>query len=162
MARALLVLLLGLLLLGPLLWWLRHRPPQLPQPTATPSPVVRTHGVAAGSPTPLRFRLAGVATSGDTPYAVIEDPAGVTALYRLGESVLGLGRLAGIEPQEVLIDSDSGPLTLRLQPAPSPSPAPSATPAARTPTKRRATPTPSPAGSEPESPPSSVPDRPVS
>ena len=142
------------------LWFTRTRsaPAPIATPTAESHPSPATTGAA--SPTPLRFRLAGVAASGDDSYAVLEDPDGTTALYRAGDNVSGLGRIAGIDPQEVLIDADNGPLTLRLQPAPSPS---AGSTASRVPSGPPASPSPSsPGGSAQGSPTAVAPDQPVS
>jgi hypothetical protein len=117
----LLLLLLLAAVVALLLWWRRtpteHHEPATPAPTAA-SP---TEGMAAAaSPTPPRFRLAGVAVGSSGSYAVLEDPHGVTALYRLGDEIIGLGRLSRIEEQEVVIDTESEPMVLRLRPAPTP------------------------------------------
>jgi hypothetical protein len=153
-----LLLVVLVLLVGLLVRFTRDGRPPVPAAPPTQPPTPSTPVARPQAPTP-HFRLAGVAASGEHAFAVIADPDGVTALYRSGDSVSGLGRLAQIEPQEVLIDTDNGPLTLRLQPAPRPTMAPTVTrPAPRAVPTR----TPFPAGSETESPPSSVPDRPAS
>jgi hypothetical protein len=82
---------------------------------------------ASATPTPPPFRLAGVASGGDGSYAAIEDGGGVTGLYRIGDEIPGLGRLAGIASGEVLIDTETGPITIQLQPGPTPTPAATAT-----------------------------------
>jgi hypothetical protein len=147
------LLLLLALCVGGFLWWWSSAPP--PAATGSASPTVpRTTPTAATpgpAPTPPPFRLAGVAVGTSGSYAVIEDPHGVTALYRVGDQISGLGRLAGIERQEVLIETESGPVALRLRPAPTHTPA-DATPTAAAPEAEPAsTPAPSPADNAPES-----------
>ncbi len=126
MSRFGLLLLLLLALLAALLLWWRHAP--APRPAATtPSPTAAAPAPAvtpvAGTPTPPAFRLAGVAVGTGGSYAVLEDPNGVTALYRLGDEISGLGRLTRIKEQEALVETTSGPLVLRVRPASTPTPA---------------------------------------
>jgi Type II secretion system protein C len=134
MSRPIAVSLIVLTLLAAVLLWLWHRHATVPAPRP-PSPASRRAqsptSTAGPPPTVPPFRLAGVAVGDPNSYAVIEDPQGVTALYRLGENIAGLGRLAGIEPQEVLIETDRGPLALRLQPAATPTTGPAPTSTAR-------------------------------
>lgn len=160
--QTVLALVLIALVIGLLMWLNRAgnepAPPSPRSPTATAS-----HAAAAIEATPPPYRLAGVAASGDDSYAVVADPDGATTLYRLGEEIAGLGRLAGIEAREVLIDTDHGPVTLPLQPAASPTPGPSATRRLPTVAATRAPErSPSPDDNASESPPSDAPDRPVS
>lgn len=115
-----LAVLAGVLLL---LW--QRQPAVLETPPPAGSPTAAHVAAAPGqvpAPTIASFRLAGVAAGGQTMYAAIEDPHGVSALYRLGDEVAGLGRVAEIAPQQVRIETAGGPLVMRLQPAPTKSP----------------------------------------
>lgn len=161
MARLALVV-LGIALAAALaLWLLQPAPPPSvppkPLPTATVPPTAATQSAPSSPP---RFRLAGVASGGANAYAAIEDPNGVSALYRVGDEVTGLGRVAGITPQEVLLSTENGPLTLRVRPAPTKTPAPAtARPTTAEPTasqrvsRRRTARPPAADDSAPESPP---------
>jgi hypothetical protein len=109
-----------------LVWMLRAPAPPAPARLRPPATATATPSPAATA-TPLLFHLSGVASGGDDQFAVIDDPEGVSGLYRLGESVSGLGTLARIEPFEVTLDTETGPVTLRLQPAPTRTASPPAT-----------------------------------
>lgn len=141
------------LCVGGFLWWWHSAPPPTTTGSAVPTLPRATPAAAqpGPSPTPPPFRLAGVAVGTSGSYAVIEDTHGVTALYRVGDQITGLGRLAGIERQEVLIETESGPVALRLRPAPTQTPGATPTAAAAPEPQPSSTPAPSPADSDPES-----------
>jgi hypothetical protein len=124
MPRPTALLVLVLLLLGMVTsgFWLWHRlaggeARPTPRPSASMTPALPT-------PTPLRapsgYRLAGVAVGDPESFAVIEAPDGRTTLYREDADVPGLGRLARIEAQRVIVEAEGGQFELWLAPAATP------------------------------------------
>ncbi len=149
--RALLLALLLLALVAISGMWLWDRlirsvaPSASPAATATVSPAAppTAAGAGAGSPTPqpdaAGYRLAGVAVGDPDSFAVIEAPDGSTGLYRLNDDVPGLGELARIEAERVVISGSSRSFELQLAPAATPTPT-----AVRTPRPHAATTKPQP------------------
>ena len=116
-----LALLLGALAITVLLLWWRvsnrmssadRVGPATQTPTVTPTPTTPSR-----SPTPVLHRLAGVAR-GRVEYAAVEGPDGTSQLYRLGDEVPGLGRLARVDRNSATINGPSGEIRLRVAPAP--------------------------------------------
>lgn len=128
--------------------------PETPPPTPTAKPAASP----TPTPTPVRpppgYRLAGVAQSGTTFLAVIENPKGRQSLHRVDDEVAGLGRVSAIGDDSVTIAVEGGDFVLRVGPAATPTRA-NARPLNSTPRPRG----PAPAG---ESSPSASPDRPAS
>src|SRR6185369_6706029 len=84
-------------------------------------------------------------------YAVFEDPAGSTDMYRLGDEIPGLGTLARIGEVDAAVTTSAGEMRFQVRPAPTKVPE-------NTPTARRVrTPSPRPDPSESESSPSAEP-----
>lgn len=101
-----------------------------PTPRATASPQLSERGSA--------FRLAGTAVGDPVSYAAIETSDGVSHLYRSDETVPGLGRIASIATDHVVVvGTDGAELELRLRPAATP-----------TRDRRRLNPTPTAAGAD--------------
>src|SRR5262249_32203540 len=125
-------------------------PTPLAVPIATATP--------ASAPTVVAgYRLAGTALGLHGRYAVFEDPAGNTEMYRVGDAVPGLGTLARIGDVDASVQSSAG--AMRFQVRPAPTKVPENTPLAR----RVRTPSPLPTGpSESESSPSDEPAPPAS
>jgi len=104
-------------------WMLWHRPATTPPPLPTrtlkpnPTPTATLAPRAAGE-----FRLAGTAVGEPNSWAAIDDPGGVSHLYRNGEDVPELGRIVGIYPDHVILDGPEGEVRLNLKPAPTPTP----------------------------------------
>jgi hypothetical protein len=147
-------------------WLLWSRAARLPQPLAPPAPTATSSPVRS-EPSPTaepvnsgsEFRLSGTAVGDPASYAAIEAPDGTSRLYRDGETVAGLGRIAAVHTDRVIVvDSAGESLVLRLKPAPTP------TPERRRTSVDGATPTVSPARDDTprESPSSNAPDRPAS
>jgi len=147
-------------------WLLWSRAARLPQPAAQPSPTA-TSSPDRSEPSPTAepvhsggdFRLSGTAVGDPTSYAAIEAPDGTSRLYRDGETVAGLGRIAAVHTDRVIVVDPAGEsLVLRLKPAPTP------TREQRRISADGATRTVSPARDDTprESPSSDVPDRPAS
>jgi hypothetical protein len=110
-----------LLLVFVLGWYLRRSevappvheagtPSPAPQPTQTTPPEAEAR---------VEHRLAGTVV-GDEQYVIIEHPDGRNELYRPGQSVPGLGRVAEIGADSAAFDADGRRVTLRLLPAPTP------------------------------------------
>lgn len=123
-------------------------------PKASPTPSATEHSAPPG------FRLAGVAVNVDQLYAVIEAPNGTHGLYRQDEEIPGLGRLAHIAGEHVVVTTDSGDIKLWVAPAASATPTITRRPATPTP-KRTPPPGLGPGGSAPGSAPSGARDRPA-
>lgn len=105
------------------LWRIAGGRPPAPVPTPTPTVAEPT---LTPSVTPVQapsgYRLAGVAVGDTESYAVIEGPGGSGILYRLNAMVPGLGRLVRIEPERVVVATETGQIELVIAPAPSPTP----------------------------------------
>ncbi|HVM98537.1 MAG TPA: hypothetical protein VMT89_19230 [Candidatus Acidoferrales bacterium] len=122
--RLSLVILAAVMLLAVLagLWISNHLTGMFGTSTATPIPSPTVTPVPP-SPSPVSlsapkgFRLAGVAVNVDQMYAVIEFPDGHHALFRLHDEVDGLGRLAHIGAERVVVTTKDGDLTLWVAPA---------------------------------------------
>lgn len=104
----------------------RKARPASPTPTSTPATTAQ------------RYRLAGVAM-GRTTFVVVEAPDGSTALYHRGESVPGLGRVEGVEPDAATFVGAEGTVRLRVAGLPTATPT---TPAKPTATRAAEAPTP--------------------
>jgi len=116
------VLLLGILLASA--WWLRscgHRHAE-PEPPAAAIPTATLRPAAAVTPAPSGYRLAGVAVGDPQSFAVVEAPSGANVLYRLDDDIPGLGRLARIEAERIVVENEAGQIELWLMPAASPTP----------------------------------------
>lgn len=101
-----------------------------PAPRATVTPQLAERG--------SEFRLAGTAVGDPVSYAAIETADGVSHLYRSDEVVPGLGRIASIATDHVVIvGADGAELEMRLRPAATP-----------THDRRRLNPTPTAAGAD--------------
>jgi len=159
-SRAVVALLL-LLLVVAAAWWLWSRllaPTAAPPQLAPATPTVTAPPAAAVTPAPRGYRLAGVAVGDPQSFAVIEAPNGSNVLYRLDDEIPGLGRLAHIEAERIVVETDGRQIELWLMPAASPTPTrlPAATARVATAVSRTAaprTPRPSAAVSTPTPPP---------
>lgn len=174
LALALMLLLLALMLASGYWLWGRLQDLEPAHPTVG-VPTATATITATPEPTVLKappgYRLAGVAVGEPESFAVVETPAGASALYRVGDDVPGLGRLLHIEAERVVVQSDRGEFELWLTPAPTATarrnqavvdtPAAPRTPATPPPKTRRRPAAPA-ADTAPESTPSAVPDRPAS
>lgn len=160
--RVVLPLALATALLGGA-WMLWNRASQSPEPaapapTASPSRPEPSPTATPGAST-SGFRLSGTAVGDPASYAAIEAPDGTSRLYRDGETVAGLGRIATVHTDRVIVVDPAGEsLVLLLKPAPTP------TREQRHLRTGASTPTVSPArdGTPRGSPSSSAPDRPAS
>ena len=126
-ALVLAVSVIAVLLLG--VWLLRsaHRDTEMPPPTVvelppTPAATV-TPPAATAPPAASGYRLAGTVV-GDLAYAIIVDPHGANQLYRIGQTVPGLGALTAIEADRVTMSGSEGSFVLQLAPAPPSTPTP--------------------------------------
>lgn len=111
------------LLVGAWLLWTRATP--APRPAAPPTATAAATASPAPSPTePVGaegFRVSGTAVGEPTSYAAVESPDGSSRLYRGDETVPGLGRIAAIHTDRIVVVRPSGEtLVLRLKPAPTP------------------------------------------
>jgi hypothetical protein len=145
------------------LWLSQRLTSMLSSPSATPvATATETQPSPIASPTVLQvpkgFRLAGVAENVDQTYAVIESPDGRHSLYRLHDEIQGLGRLARIGSERVVVATTNGELTLWVAPAATVTPTVTRRLTTATP-RRRPSPTLTAGGTALGSTPSSVPGR---
>jgi hypothetical protein len=98
--------------------------PPAPPPASTAPPTVQPTEAAPPDDTAhVEHRLAGTVV-GDEQYVVIEHPDGRNELYRLGQTVPGLGRVGQIGSDSATFEEDGRRITLRLLPAPTPTAVP--------------------------------------
>jgi hypothetical protein len=74
------------------------------------------------------------------PHAIIEAPNGANQLYRLGQSVPGLGEVTAIEADRITLAGSEGTFALQLAPAPTATPLPPRTEPSGSPASSVATP----------------------
>jgi len=147
LSRQIFLITLLLLLFVVMAWWLWSRivrvaaPPSpagvgANAPAGTPlksSETQATGRPAPGQPAPAGYRLAGVALGEPESFAVVEAPNGTTGLYRLQDSISGLGELVRIEAERVVVRGDHEQFELWLAAAATATPAPTQAPQAATP-----------------------------
>ncbi len=123
---ALLALLAALLVLAAwFLWPAASPPPAVIGATRTPTPAPATPAPeAAAAPTHAAgaYRLAGVAAGNDFQVAVFESPDGQTEMYRVGDTIPGLGKLVRVEERRAVVTGEHGDVDFTIRPAPTPSP----------------------------------------
>ena len=146
LSRQTFLITLLLLLFVVMAWWLWSRIVRVAAPpspagvgTNVPAgtPLKSSETQATGRPAPAGYRLAGVALGEPESFAVVEAPNGTTGLYRLQDSISGLGELVRIEAERVVVRGDHEQFELWLAAAATATPAPTQAPQAATSTPPR-------------------------